>query len=255
MPSAGGGTATIQLPQERIFSVLRASSHGSAVSCGGDLCLHPRCPWRARVRLFSTRATVRSTGAAQVRFTCGFPTAFAGDCKPPSRPLRCSERLARKLALRRRRVAAVPGRHKNCHGRAQRNPNPSAIVAGGRGHRAVERVAGDDRRDRWPLARGQSAPFSGARPRAWSRCEDDPARCQGNGVCAAAGVRPDAKCASAGIARRLVRELPPYVFADELRVTRIGWGRERVELGDDPTYHFEVAERFGRWVVVAFAAE
>lgn len=70
---------------------------------------------------------------------------------------------------------------------------------------------------------------------------------------AAAGVRPDAQCASAGIARRLVRELPPYVFADELRVTRIGWGRERVELGDDPTYHFEVAERSGRWVVVAFA--
>jgi len=62
-------------------------------------------------------------------------------------------------------------------------------------------------------------------------------------------------CASAQVARRMVRDFPPYVFADDLRVTRTGKGKERVELGYDPSYRFDVEKRAGRWLVVAFRAE
>jgi hypothetical protein len=60
-------------------------------------------------------------------------------------------------------------------------------------------------------------------------------------------------CASSEVAHRLVRELPPYVFADDLRVTSTGKDKERVELGYPRTYRFEVEKLSGRWQVVAFS--
>ena len=62
-------------------------------------------------------------------------------------------------------------------------------------------------------------------------------------------------CASIEIARIMVRDFPPYVFADNLRVTRTGSGRERIELGYSPTYRFDVEKRAGRWLLVAFREE
>ncbi|MGA2650097.1 MAG: hypothetical protein ABSF28_06230 [Terracidiphilus sp.] len=53
------------------------------------------------------------------------------------------------------------------------------------------------------------------------------------------------------VARRLVRDVPTQgFFADDLRVTPLGKGREQVEMGYDPTYRFEVEKRAGRWLVV-----
>jgi hypothetical protein len=62
-------------------------------------------------------------------------------------------------------------------------------------------------------------------------------------------------CASRQVARSLVRDVPPHVFAEDLRVTRTGNGKERVELGYDPAYRFDVEKRAGRWLVVAFSVE
>ncbi len=62
-------------------------------------------------------------------------------------------------------------------------------------------------------------------------------------------------CASSQVAHRLARELPPYMFAEELRVTRNGNEKERVELGYNPTYSFDVEKRAGRWLVVAFSVK
>ena len=59
-------------------------------------------------------------------------------------------------------------------------------------------------------------------------------------------------CALPEIARRMVRELSPGSGAEELHVTHIGSGKERVRFGDSPTYRFEVQKRGDRWVVVGF---
>ena len=62
-------------------------------------------------------------------------------------------------------------------------------------------------------------------------------------------------CTFSQVARALVSKIPPFVFADDLRVTRTGTGKERVELGYGPTYRFDVENRAGRWQVVAFSAQ
>jgi len=62
-------------------------------------------------------------------------------------------------------------------------------------------------------------------------------------------------CASDAVARRMVREFPPSVYADDLRVTRTGDGKERVEFGYSPAYRFNVEKRGDRWLVTAFRAE
>jgi hypothetical protein len=63
-------------------------------------------------------------------------------------------------------------------------------------------------------------------------------------------------CASSGVAHRLVRDVPPFIFSDShLQVTHTGKGKERVELGDEPTYLFDVEKRAGRWRVVAFSTK
>jgi hypothetical protein len=62
-------------------------------------------------------------------------------------------------------------------------------------------------------------------------------------------------CASAQVARKLVRDFPPYVFAEDLRLTPTGKGKEHVEFGFDHTYRFDVEKLAGRWLVVAFSPE
>jgi hypothetical protein len=62
-------------------------------------------------------------------------------------------------------------------------------------------------------------------------------------------------CVSEDIARAMVREMPPDVLADDLQVTRLSNGKERVELGDPTAYEFEVEKRADRWVVSSFSAE
>jgi hypothetical protein len=62
-------------------------------------------------------------------------------------------------------------------------------------------------------------------------------------------------CASAQVARNLVRTVPLHAGAEVLRVTRTGSGKERVELGGGSAYRFDVEERAGRWLVVAFSLE
>jgi hypothetical protein len=62
-------------------------------------------------------------------------------------------------------------------------------------------------------------------------------------------------CASAEVARKLIRDLPPDLFADDLHVTRISAARERVQLGFPNSYRFEVEKRNGRWLIVSFSEE
>lgn len=63
-----------------------------------------------------------------------------------------------------------------------------------------------------------------------------------------------AYCASAGVARRIVTDVPPFVSAIEgLAVTRTAPLKERVEIGDlDQVLRFDVERRGQRWVVTAF---
>lgn len=65
-----------------------------------------------------------------------------------------------------------------------------------------------------------------------------------------------AYCDSDAIAQKLMREVPPFIFAGaELSVTRRGTHRERVDLGDDTVYRFDLAERGGRWVVTGLGVQ
>jgi hypothetical protein len=64
-----------------------------------------------------------------------------------------------------------------------------------------------------------------------------------------------AYCASAKVAWKLVREIPPDVFAGDLRVTRISERKERVQLGFPNSYRFEVEKQDGRWLIFAFSEE
>ena len=54
----------------------------------------------------------------------------------------------------------------------------------------------------------------------------------------------------------LIHDLLPDIFAGvAIQMTPTGSGKERVELGDGPAYRFDVEERNGRWLVVAFKSE
>ncbi len=59
-------------------------------------------------------------------------------------------------------------------------------------------------------------------------------------------------CAREDIARKLVRVLPPYIFADSLRVTKTGTSKKRVEMGFETEYRFDVELLGGRWQIVNF---
>ena len=61
-------------------------------------------------------------------------------------------------------------------------------------------------------------------------------------------------CSSEDIARRMVRDIPYFVFfGGELQVTRKGEGKEHVEMGFPNTYHFDLEKRDDRWLIVAFS--
>jgi hypothetical protein len=60
-------------------------------------------------------------------------------------------------------------------------------------------------------------------------------------------------CASAKVASRMVRDIPPHLHADALlNVSRTGPRKEQVEVGG---YRFDVEKRAGRWLVVGFHPE
>lgn len=60
-------------------------------------------------------------------------------------------------------------------------------------------------------------------------------------------------CASPEVAQKVLRNVPPHVYAGPgLKVRRINAVQERVELGDDDVFQFDVEKRAGRWVVVGF---
>lgn len=58
-------------------------------------------------------------------------------------------------------------------------------------------------------------------------------------------------CDSAELARKLVHELPPHFYAEDIRVTSMGNMKERVEL-DEGTFQFDIEQRTDGWVVTAF---
>jgi hypothetical protein len=58
-------------------------------------------------------------------------------------------------------------------------------------------------------------------------------------------------CASAQVAQSMIRDLPPDVVAEDVRVTPNGRGKERVEFGSG-AFRFDVENFHGRWLVVAF---
>ena len=61
-------------------------------------------------------------------------------------------------------------------------------------------------------------------------------------------------CSSEEIARRMVRDIPYFVFfGGELQVTPKGEGKEHVEMGFPAIYRFDIEERDGRWLIVAFS--
>ncbi len=61
-----------------------------------------------------------------------------------------------------------------------------------------------------------------------------------------------AYCGSPDVARQMMRDIPPFVFAgSELRVKRIGDSKESIEM-EDTGFHFEVEKRGDRWLVVSF---
>src|ERR1041384_545746 len=63
-----------------------------------------------------------------------------------------------------------------------------------------------------------------------------------------------AYCGSAEIAARIVRDMPPYLTGGviSLKISRLNPSRKRIELGENPTFRFEVENRGDRWLVVAF---
>jgi hypothetical protein len=61
--------------------------------------------------------------------------------------------------------------------------------------------------------------------------------------------------ASEEVARKLVREIAPYTFAEDIRVRNVGKGKKQVDLGYDPVLRFEIEERDGSWVVNGFDVE
>ena len=58
-------------------------------------------------------------------------------------------------------------------------------------------------------------------------------------------------CASDTVARMLVRETPPYLFADTLDTVKTGPGREKVVLADG-SVRFDLIKRRGRWQIESF---
>ena len=61
-------------------------------------------------------------------------------------------------------------------------------------------------------------------------------------------------CDSDVVAEKLVHEvLPAYFDGVDVKVSRTARHKERVELGDDTVYSFDVVEHSGRWAVVGYS--
>lgn len=61
-----------------------------------------------------------------------------------------------------------------------------------------------------------------------------------------------AYCASDAVAGKLMRQMPPYLHADDLTVVKTGRGRERVAFADD-SVHFDLVNRRGEWRLESFS--
>jgi hypothetical protein len=65
-----------------------------------------------------------------------------------------------------------------------------------------------------------------------------------------------AYCASADVAQRMVRDVPPFLSAVVgLKIVRISPTRKRIEFYAEPAVRFEVEKRGDRWLVVGFRTE
>jgi hypothetical protein len=65
-----------------------------------------------------------------------------------------------------------------------------------------------------------------------------------------------AYCGSPHAARRMVRDIPPFVSgAEDLKIQRIGALKKSVEIGDREAFHFEVEKHGDRWLVVSFRTD
>lgn len=58
-------------------------------------------------------------------------------------------------------------------------------------------------------------------------------------------------CTSDAVARKLIREIPPYLFADELETFKTGPAREKVVLSEGHVY-FNLIKRLGEWRLESF---
>ena len=58
-------------------------------------------------------------------------------------------------------------------------------------------------------------------------------------------------CASDAVARKLVREIPPFLFADELKTFRTGPTREKIVF-EEATVYFNLVKRRGEWLLESF---
>ncbi|HMD50117.1 MAG TPA: hypothetical protein VKG79_13505, partial [Bryobacteraceae bacterium] len=62
-----------------------------------------------------------------------------------------------------------------------------------------------------------------------------------------------AYCGSPAVAREMVRDIPTLVTgAVGFKIKRTGPVKKTVELGEQPTLHFDVEKRGDRWLVVSF---
>jgi hypothetical protein len=60
-----------------------------------------------------------------------------------------------------------------------------------------------------------------------------------------------AYCTSDAVARKLIREIPPFLFADELKTVKASPTREKIVL-EDPTVYFNLIKRRGAWRLESF---
>jgi hypothetical protein len=64
-----------------------------------------------------------------------------------------------------------------------------------------------------------------------------------------------AYCANTDIARKLVHDIPPYIFPDNLQIKQTAEDKERVEFGSPTIYRFEMEKQNGQWLIAAFSEQ
>ena len=64
-----------------------------------------------------------------------------------------------------------------------------------------------------------------------------------------------AYCRSPEIANRILRDVPPFIFADTLTVKSVGPGKETVEFGLTEVFRFDVERVNGGWTITGFRIE